>query len=86
MGVLHVLQRDGRLAESCFSRALEIEPRFPTAQLYRGYARIEAGQLQAARSDLVAYLEQAPQAANVADVRRRMGEIDRALLLQSERR
>ncbi|HYM09117.1 MAG TPA: tetratricopeptide repeat protein [Bryobacterales bacterium] len=86
LGVLHVIQGDGKRAETCFSRALEIEPRFPTAQLYRGYARLQAGQLQAARSDLAAYLEQAPQAANAADVRRRLEEIDRTMLLQSGRR
>lgn len=85
LGVLHAIQGDAKLAESCFSRALEIEPRFPTAQLYRGYARLQTGRLQEARSDLSAYLAQAPQATNIPDVRRRLGEIDRAMLLPAGR-
>jgi len=75
LGRLHLLEGRGRQAEASFSRALEIEPRFGTAQLFRAYARIQAGNREAAQTDLLAYLRRSPEAANAEEVRRLVEQI-----------
>ncbi len=79
LGRLHLLEGQGEAAERWLTRALDLEPRFPAARLLRGYARLLIGRLAEARSDLAAYLNQAPPGAGLDDVRQRLRQIDQTL-------
>jgi len=79
LGRLHLLETRFQRAEASFGQALERQPDFAVARLFRGYARVAAGRVAEGRADLVAYLETSPSAADAATVRKQLEQIGGAV-------
>ncbi len=82
---LHSAEGRSGQAEASFSRALEIDPAFAAAQLYRGYLRLLRGDLEAGRADLATYLKLQPKAADAGEVRARLAIVDAAIQERGQR-